>query len=57
MALVSFNVFAPSVALPVMFALVLLAADVALWRVVSAMFDRERLITGARAHRAGGAKA
>jgi hypothetical protein len=28
---------------------VLLAADVLLWRAVSAMFDRERLITGAKA--------
>lgn len=48
-ALISFNVFTPSITLAVVFALVLLAADVALWRVVSAMFDRERLITGARA--------
>jgi ABC-2 type transport system permease protein len=45
-ALVSFNVFTPSAGLAVVFALVLLAADVALWRVVSAIFDRERLITG-----------
>jgi ABC-2 type transport system permease protein len=48
-ALVSFNVFTPSVTLAVMFAAVLLAADVLLWRAVSAMFDRERLITGAKA--------
>jgi ABC-type Na+ efflux pump permease subunit len=48
-ALLSFNVIAPSITLAVVFALVLLAADVVLWRVVSAMFDRERLITGARA--------
>jgi ABC-type Na+ efflux pump permease subunit len=53
-ALVSFNVFAPSITLAVAFALVLLVADVVLWRVVSAMFDRERLITGARAQRAPG---
>jgi ABC-2 type transport system permease protein len=48
---VSFNVFAPSVTLAVMFAVVLLVADILLWRVVSAMFDRERLITGAKALR------
>ena len=48
-ALVSFNAFTPSVQLAVVFALVLLAADIALWRVVTAMFDRERLITGAKA--------
>jgi hypothetical protein len=54
-ALVSFNVFTPSVKLAVMFALVLLAADVVLWRAVSAMFDRERLITGAKAQEPIGA--
>jgi ABC-2 type transport system permease protein len=48
-ALVSFNVFTPSVTLAVVFALVLLVADIILFRVVSALFDRERLITGARA--------
>ena len=53
-ALVSFNVFTPSVTLAVVFALVLLVADVILFRVVSALFDRERLITGASAQRAGG---
>jgi ABC-2 type transport system permease protein len=51
----SFNVFTPSLTLAVLFALVLLAADVLLWRVVSAMFDRERLITGARAPQPTGA--
>jgi len=50
-ALVSFNVFTPSVTLAVVFALVLLVADVILFRIVSALFDRERLITGARAQR------
>jgi ABC-type transport system involved in multi-copper enzyme maturation permease subunit len=50
-ALVSFNVFTPSVTLGVVFALVLLVADVILFRIVSALFDRERLITGARAQR------
>jgi ABC-type Na+ efflux pump permease subunit len=54
-ALVSFNVFTPSVTLAVVFALVLLAADVILFRVVSALFDRERLITGARAQRVSSA--
>jgi ABC-2 type transport system permease protein len=54
-ALMSFNVLAPSITLAVAFALVLLAADVVLWRVVSAMFDRERLVTGARAAKRTGA--
>ena len=53
-ALVSFNVFTPSVTLAVVFALVLLVADVILFRVVAALFDRERLITGARARADGG---
>jgi ABC-type Na+ efflux pump permease subunit len=53
-ALMSFNVFAPSVTLAVMFAVVLLVADVLLWRVVSAMFDRERLITGVKARQPTG---
>jgi ABC-type Na+ efflux pump permease subunit len=48
-ALMSFNVFEPSLTLAVVFALGLLVADVLLWRVVSAMFDRERLITGIKA--------
>jgi ABC-2 type transport system permease protein len=51
-ALVSFNVFAPSVTLAVVFALILLVADVILFRIVVALFDRERLITGAQAQRA-----
>src|ERR1035437_6508330 len=50
-ALVSFNVFAPSVTLAVVFALILLVADVVLFRIVVALFDRERLITGASAQR------
>lgn len=52
-ALMSFDVVTPTATLAVIFAVVLLAADVVLWRVVSAMFDRERLITGARARRPG----
>jgi ABC-2 type transport system permease protein len=50
-ALVAFNVFTPSVTLAVIFAMVLLVADVILFRIVSALFDRERLITGAQAQR------
>jgi ABC-type transport system involved in multi-copper enzyme maturation permease subunit len=50
-ALVSFNVFTPSVTLATVFALVLLVADIILFRIVSALFDRERLITGARNQR------
>jgi ABC-type Na+ efflux pump permease subunit len=50
-ALVSFNVFTPSVTLAVVFALILLVADIVLFRVVVALFDRERLITGAAAQR------
>lgn len=53
-ALVSFNVFTPSVRLSVLFAALLLASDIALWRLVSAMFDRERLITGAKAPKPAG---
>lgn len=55
-AFVSFNVFTPSVTLAVVFALVLLVADVILFRLVSALFDRERLITGARAQRQSSAR-
>jgi ABC-type Na+ efflux pump permease subunit len=47
--LMSFDVFTPSIKVALVFALLLLAADVILWRAVSAMFDRERLITGAKA--------
>jgi ABC-type transport system involved in multi-copper enzyme maturation permease subunit len=53
-ALVSFNVFTPSVTLAAVFAVILLVADVILFRVVVALFDRERLITGAAAHRVRG---
>ena len=51
-ALVSFSVFTPSVTLAVVFALILFVADVILFRIVVVLFDRERLITGARALRA-----
>ncbi len=39
----------PSVSLAVALALAPLAIDLAAWRAVSAIFDRERLITGSRA--------
>jgi ABC-type Na+ efflux pump permease subunit len=52
-ALVSFQVLSPSVPVAVGFGLGLLVIDIAMWRVVAAMFDRERLITGARALAAG----
>jgi ABC-type transport system involved in multi-copper enzyme maturation permease subunit len=48
-ALVSFQIIKPSVPLAVGLALALLAIDLAAWRVVSGLFDRERLITGHRA--------
>ncbi len=48
-ALISLQVLTPSVTLAVAFALLLLVADVVMWRIVSAMFDRERLLTGRRA--------
>jgi ABC-2 family transporter protein len=51
-SLISFQVISPSVPLAVGLALALLAADVAVWRVVARMFDRERLFTGARSIRA-----
>jgi len=48
-ALVSFQLVKTSVPLAVGLALTLLVVDVVAWRVVSRMFDRERLITGAAA--------
>jgi ABC-type Na+ efflux pump permease subunit len=47
-SLISFQLIKPSVTLAVGLALALLAADVVAWRVVSRLFDRERLITGGR---------
>jgi ABC-type Na+ efflux pump permease subunit len=47
-ALMGFNVITPSTRLAVGLAAALLAVDVLGWRAVAAMFDRERLITGAR---------
>jgi ABC-type Na+ efflux pump permease subunit len=48
--LITFRVITPSVALAVGLALGLLAVDVAAWRLVSRLFDRELLVTGTRAH-------
>ncbi len=47
-ALMSFNVIAPTFALALALAGGLLIVDVLGWRAVAAMFDRERLITGTR---------
>ena len=51
-SLISFQVVTPSVPLAIGLALALLAIDVAGWRIVSRLFDRERLITG-HANRSG----
>ena len=45
-SLISFQLITPSVPLAIGLALALLAADLVAWRVVSRLFDRERLITG-----------
>jgi ABC-2 type transport system permease protein len=45
-SLISFQIITPSVPLAAGLALALLAIDVAGWRVVARLFDRERLITG-----------
>jgi ABC-2 type transport system permease protein len=50
-ALISFRVLTPSVPLAVGLAFALLAVDVVAWRLVSRLFDRERLITGTSAPR------
>ncbi len=46
--LIAVNVFAPSVELAVGAAALLIVLDVFGWRVVSTLFDRERLISGSR---------
>jgi len=51
-SLISFQIITPSVPLAIGLALGLLVIDAAGWRVVSHLFDRERLITG-RANQAG----
>jgi ABC-2 type transport system permease protein len=48
LALMSLNVITVSAGLAVGLAAVLLAIDLLAWRVVAAMFDRERLIAGTR---------
>ena len=47
-ALMSLNVITVSAGLAVGLAAALLAFDLLAWRVVAAMFDRERLVTGSR---------
>jgi ABC-2 type transport system permease protein len=47
-ALMSFNVITPSLALTLGLAAVLLVVDGLGWRAVSVMFDRERLVSGGR---------
>ncbi|HYA01243.1 MAG TPA: ABC transporter permease subunit [Candidatus Binatia bacterium] len=47
--LVSYQIIPPSLWAAIGFGLGLLVLDIAMWRVVAAMFDRERLITGSRA--------
>jgi ABC-type Na+ efflux pump permease subunit len=47
-ALMSLNVITVSTALAIGLAAALLAIDLLAWRVVAAMFDRERLVTGKR---------
>jgi ABC-type transport system involved in multi-copper enzyme maturation permease subunit len=50
-SLISFQLITPSVPLAVGLALALAAADLAAWRVVSRLFDPERLIAGNRTRR------
>jgi hypothetical protein len=47
-ALMSFNVIAPTLGLALGLAAALLIVDVLGWRAVAPMFDRERLVTGTR---------
>jgi ABC-2 type transport system permease protein len=47
--LMSLQVFKPTATVAVVIAVALAAIDVVAWRIVSSMFDRERLITGASA--------
>jgi hypothetical protein len=56
-ALIDLQVLTPSVALALVFGVILLFADVAMYRVVSAMFDRERLLTGSRSGAARASRA
>lgn len=56
-ALIAYNVIPASIRIAVLFGVILLFANVLMWRVVSAMFDRERLVTGARAQMSTGSHA
>jgi ABC-type transport system involved in multi-copper enzyme maturation permease subunit len=47
-SLIAFDVISPSFRLAIGLAVALLVADVVGWRVVSPLFDRERLVTGSR---------
>jgi ABC-type Na+ efflux pump permease subunit len=47
--LMSLQIFKPTVTVAIVIAVVLAVIDVGAWRIVSKMFDRERLITGASA--------
>lgn len=47
-SLISFQIIRPSVPLAIGLAVALLVADAAAWRVVSRLFDPERLVTGRR---------
>jgi len=48
LALMSLNVITESTGLAIGLAAALLAFDLLAWRLVAAMFDRERLVTGTR---------
>jgi ABC-2 type transport system permease protein len=48
-SLMGFGVISPTLALALALGAALLVVDLAAWKVVSAMFDRERLITGTKA--------
>ena len=56
-SLISFQLITPSVPLAIGLALALLTADIVAWRVVSRLFDPERLIAGPRGRRAAHASA
>jgi ABC-2 type transport system permease protein len=53
-SLLSFQLLKPSVSLAIGLALALLVADIAAWRIVSRLIDRERLVTGKRSRAAAG---
>jgi ABC-2 type transport system permease protein len=48
-ALMNFGVITPSLAIALILGAALLAVDLAAWKLVSRLFDRERLITGTKA--------